>query len=453
MKGAARQPAASQSGRIPRTLTTARRHIKPMQDAVPVALAAAAFLLAAVAPVSPQEQVSPAQLQSLENALAKSEQDRKQMQARREALLQEHAALSGRLVAAANQLREAEIVADATAHRVKNLQAEKAAIALDLASRQDVLSEVLAGLLRLEQNPPPALVVSPRDVLAALRSAMLFGTLAPELRQAAADLQSKLADLGATESRLKMQIAIQERVLADLAQSRAALARLTDEKRALAGSLDIDIEAEEARSRELAEKARTLRELLERIAAEEARKAEKEARRLALAARRSALAALPKTDFSAQRGKLGYPAVGRIIKRFGEDTGLGRPIDGIVIATAPRAAVTSPATGLVEFAGPFRTYGEMVIVNPGTGYLVLLAGLGRVSVSPGQPVSAGEPVATMGESAATMALAKDLTLTTTPMLYVEFRKNGEPVDPTPWWAGLPQPTAAQPLNENQGAMR
>jgi murein hydrolase activator len=124
-----------------------------------------------------------------------------------------------------------------------------------------------------------------------------------------------------------------------------------------------------------------------------------------------------------------------------------------VIATAPSVTITSPAAGLVEFSGPFRSYGEMVIINPGKDYLILLAGLGRVSVSPGQAVKAGEPVASMGEKPVAMALSKDLTLATTPMLYVEFRKNGEPVDPTPWWAGPAPDAKPKPATANQEAMR
>jgi murein hydrolase activator len=95
----------------------------------------------------------------------------------------------------------------------------------------------------------------------------------------------------------------------------------------------------------------------------------------------------------------------------------------------------------------------MVIINPGKDYLILLAGLGRVSVSPGQAVKAGEPVASMGEKPVAMALSKDLTLATTPMLYVEFRKNGEPVDPTPWWAGPAPDAKPKPATANQEAMR
>ena len=414
-----------------------------------------ALVCAMPQPSGAEEKPSPSDLLSVENALEQSELRQKDLDERRSALIAEEEQLSDRLVTVARQLREGEEKAATAATRIKSLQEEKAKISLDLAQRQDVLSEVLAGLQRLEQNPPPALVVRPHDVLAALRSAMLFGTLAPELRQAAGELQDRLARLVETETALQDEKAAQDTVLATLASANADMQRLVEEKRSLAKSLNVDLEGEKKRTLELAAKADSLRDLLKRLAEDEAKaaaaKSKAEAEKLALDQRRKALAAVPRVNFAELKGQLAYPAGGRIAKRFGDDTGLGHPLDGIVIATGPDATVTSPATGLVEFAGPFRSYGEMVIVNPGKDYLILLIGLSQVAVSPGQPVKAGEPVAKMGEKPVALALAKDLTLATTPMLYVEFRKNGEPVDPAPWWAG-PVPEA-KPATENQEAMR
>jgi septal ring factor EnvC (AmiA/AmiB activator) len=418
-------------------------------------VAALALLSGAAAPALAEETPSPAGLLAVENALEQSELRQKDLSTRRSGLLEEEEQLSAELVAVAQKLRDGEQEVAAAAQRIKSLEAAKARLSLDLAARQDILSEVLAGLQRLEQNPPPALVVNPHDVLGALRSAMLFGTLAPELRQAAGELQEKLADLAGTETRLRDEIATQGKTLAGLATARSEMTRLAKEKRELAAALNLDLETEKKNSLALAGKATTLRELLESIAEKAAKEAEQrtklEAERLAAEQRRKALAAIPRTDFADLRGQLAYPAGGQIAKRFGDDTGLGQALDGIVISTAPAAMVTSPVTGLVEFAGPFRSYGEMVIINPGKGYLILLAGLGQLNIGPGVPVKAGEPVATMGEKPIAMALAKDLTLATTPMLYVEFRKNGEPVDPTPWWAAA-QPQA-KPTIENQEAMR
>ena len=117
---------------------------------------------------------------------------------------------------------------------------------------------------------------------------------------------------------------------------------------------------------------------------------------------------------------------------FGALDGLGGTEKGLSIASRASAQVTAPCDGWVVYAGPFRSYGQLLILNAGGGYHVLLAGMERISVDLGQFVLTGEPVAVMGggpQSAAAIA-----TGSSQPVLYIEFRKDGAPVDPSPWWA-------------------
>jgi septal ring factor EnvC (AmiA/AmiB activator) len=88
----------------------------------------------------------------------------------------------------------------------------------------------------------------------------------------------------------------------------------------------------------------------------------------------------------------------------------------------------------VHFAGPYRGYGQLVILNVGNGYQVVLAGMGKLSVEIGQFVLAGEPLGNLGLSPA-ITLGENVA-SSRPSLYVEFRKDSAPVDPSPWW--LPQ---------------
>ena len=421
-----------------------------MTRAISVLLAGLVLLLGAALGVA-EEQPSPADLLATEKQLEQSELRQKELDEKLDASIREEETLSGKLVQVASELRDEEQRLRQAETKVAALQKDRAKLNLELAERQDELSDVLAGLQRLEQNPPPALAVRPLDVLAALRSAMLFGTLAPDLKRAAENVQTRLATLADMETRLAEETRAKEEALLALAGTRGDMNRLIEEKRALAKSLKLDIEGERKRSEALARKAETLRDLLAALAAEEAKRAAEESKaekeRLAAEQRRKELANVPKIAFADAKGQLAYPASGQIAKRFGEDTGLGHPLDGIVIATTGEADVTSPVQGRVEFSGPFRSYGEMVIINPGSGYLVLLAGLGQVNVAPGQSVMAGEPVGRMGKKPQALALAKDLPLLGNPVLYIEFRKNGDPVDPTPWWSG-PEPKFA-----NKEAMR
>ena len=100
------------------------------------------------------------------------------------------------------------------------------------------------------------------------------------------------------------------------------------------------------------------------------------------------------------------------------------------VASAPSAA---PADGWVVYAGPFRSYGQVLILNAGDGYHIVLAGMERIDAALGQFVLGGEPVAVMGSTR--LASIGDVDHTSAqPILYVEFRKDGNSIDSAPWWA-------------------
>jgi septal ring factor EnvC (AmiA/AmiB activator) len=147
----------------------------------------------------------------------------------------------------------------------------------------------------------------------------------------------------------------------------------------------------------------------------------------------------PKIAFADTRGMLPLPATGKLLKAFGAPDGLGSTEKGLSIATRPSTPVSAPADGWVAFSGPYRTYGQLLIINAGGGYYIVLAGMERISVEVGQFVLAGEPVATMGDGSARTASAVAIGASqplgaAQPILYVEFRKDGAAIDPGPWWA-------------------
>ena len=201
------------------------------------------------------------------------------------------------------------------------------------------------------------------------------------------------------------------------------------------------LDAERARALQLARQADNLKDLIGRIEQEIAASA-----RAAAAARaerpvdpKNSLAALqdpgrlsPAIAFASAKKTLPLPLNGIKIREFGMPDGLGGTEKGLSVASRAGAQVTAPCDGWVVYAGPFRSYGQLLILNAGGGYHVLLAGMERISVDLGQFVLTGEPVAIMGggpQSAAAVA-----TGSSQPILYIEFRKDGVPVDPSPWWA-------------------
>jgi murein hydrolase activator len=386
------------------------------------------------------------ELKTLQENVEQSAVKQEALEAEIAAQVAEQEVLSKKLVAVAADMRGAEERAAVAIEKQKGLQKEKADLGLALALQQDELSGILAGLQSLERDPPPALVASPGDVLDALRGAMLFGTVVPELRDKALQLRGRLEALVAIDQKLSDEATAEREALASLSASRRELSQVLDDRKKSLKQSESILAQEQDRARAVAAKAQSTRELIMKllaareIAAVAERKAEDE--RLALArAEEERLRKLAELPMSQAIGKLGLPVAGSIIMPFGADTGLGQGsylgLDGIVIATAPQSVVTSPVRGRIEFAGPFRSYGTMVIVNAGEGFLVLLSGLAEAQVQAGQDVLAGEPVGVTADlatsTAQAAAVAKDLTRDGKPVLYVEFRKNGDPVDPAPWW--------------------
>jgi murein hydrolase activator len=139
----------------------------------------------------------------------------------------------------------------------------------------------------------------------------------------------------------------------------------------------------------------------------------------------------PALAFESAKGLLAFPVNGTKIRDFGSSDSAGGVEKGISLAARSGAQVTTPCDGWVVYAGPFRSYGQLLILNTGGGYHVLIAGMERISVNIGQFVLTGEPVATMGTTSQVASiLAPNVSQ---PVLYVEFRKDGTPIDPSPWW--------------------
>jgi septal ring factor EnvC (AmiA/AmiB activator) len=139
----------------------------------------------------------------------------------------------------------------------------------------------------------------------------------------------------------------------------------------------------------------------------------------------------PQIPFIEAKGLLPLPAQGRRVLKFGDKTQFGSHSKGLVLETRQGGQVVSPSDGWIVYAGEFRSYGQLLIINAGGGYHILLAGLSQIDVQMGQFVLAGEPVGVM---AAVARSADGNTQGNAPVLYIEFRKNQEPIDPDPWWA-------------------
>ena len=349
--------------------------------------------------------------------------------------------ISAKLIDLGTKLRNQEAELAAEDQRIGALESQSITLSSDLAAKQDELSVLLSGLMRLQQNPPPAMVVEPEDVLKALRGAMMFGAVVPDFQQKAKDLKDKLDELQAIKQDTEAEKAKQQAAMAALSASSVELAALQQQKSQFTQQAKQSLLSEKQNASALADKSKTLQQLLTEL--QKAREDE-ERRKTAETKAASEAAAKAEADrvealrgplklLSSLKGKLPYPVQGSIIRHFGDATGLGTTLEGVAFNALPHANVITPVDGKVEFAGPFRSYGQLLILNAGEGYLVLLAGMKQISAELGQTVRIGEPVGVMGVEPTAPALLGEVAEHSHPVFYVEFRKNDQPVDPTTWW--------------------
>jgi septal ring factor EnvC (AmiA/AmiB activator) len=359
-----------------------------------------------------------------------------------ESLSEDRRKLNQQLIDTAARVREVEASVVAAEARLKPLDENERTIRRSFEERRAVIAEILAALQRIGRQPPPALMVRPEDALQAVRTAITLGAVLPGMRAQAEALAGDLADL----LRVRKEISEERRRLsADLAMlgtEQLRMSLLIEERQRKQGEAEKALDSERQRAVALSRQVDNLRDLIAKLEQElnSAARAARAAARSADDAKtdtRPSLATLkdpgrlaPAVAFVSTRGNLPLPVNGVKIREFGAADAVGGTEKGLSLAARPGAQVTAPCDGWVVYAGTFRSYGQLLILNAGGGYHILLAGMERISVDLGQFVLAGEPVAVMGgpQLSAVAASSKQ------PVLYVEFRKDGTPVDPSPWWA-------------------
>ena len=360
------------------------------------------------------------------------------------AIGQDRSKLSQQLIDIATQVRSVETRISETEAGLRPLDSREQAVRATLDSRRTEIVEVLAALQRAGRRTPPALLVRPEDALESLRTAMLLGSVVPELRGRAEKLAADLGELVSLRQRIATKRDELARDRDRLKDDSVRLAALVEERQRKQSAIEKDVEAEGARAINLSRQVEGLQGLITKME-QDLKSAAKAAATASLQGAPAApggkpnLGALkdparltPAIAFASARGLFAFPVNGRKIREFGGSDGSGGVEKGISLTTKAGAQVTTPCDGWVVYAGPFRSYGQLLILNAGGGYHVLIAGMERISVNIGQFVLTGEPVATMGSTSQVASILA--TTASQPVLYVEFRKDGTPIDSGPWWA-------------------
>ncbi|WP_420139749.1 murein hydrolase activator EnvC family protein [Sphingomonas sp.] len=257
------------------------------------------------------------------------------------------------LALAAAPLSQASVEA-----RLRDLDRAVRAQEAQLAAQQAPLAALLATAQRLALRPPAMALAKPETIDEMVRTRALIAALAPEIRRRTAALRRDIVKTAALRAETEQMLAalLDSRFRAAPAQNDAVIDRL----KALPGPTSTDIQ------------------------------------------------------YPRPVGAYRLPAPGTVLVGMGEQSDVGVRARGLTLQTPPGATVSAPARGRVAYAGPFRGYGDIVILDHGHGWTTLLAGLELVTASGGDIVDAGRPV---GHMARTM-----------PRLTIELHHAGRPVD-------------------------
>jgi len=422
-----------------------------------VAVAAVGGLpLLALAQGAPATEDARKLLEAEKSRLEATQKRTKELQADYDKIAAERERNNARLIETGKLIHQSEARLSLIESKLGELEAQQTHVRGTLEQRHATISTLLAAMQRMGRNPPPVMITRREDALAMVRSAMLLASAFPELSGQALSLAQQLKDLAGVMKSIRSEGEKLKAETALLSNARTRLAALQETRRQSLSErrAELDRVSEAAASH-----VKTVEELMARLDKEVAERTplgayEKEVAAIEQLAKsqdgqedKRATAVLapsgdrvamlapgrikPEIPFAQAKGMLQLPAQGRRVLAFGEKTQYGTQSKGIGIQTRYAGQVVSPCDGWIVYAGEFRAYGQLLIINGGTGYHILLAGLSQIDVQFGQFVLIGEPVGVMSAAAkSSQAKAQDGG----PILYIELRKDGRSIDPDPWWS-------------------
>ena len=360
-------------------------------------------ILAALAVAAAALIQQPAFGQSVEGARLRGEQaklnNREVMRAQAQTLSKEVEDLRAELILLGRSQALGEGRAARERAQLQGLHKREKALLQSLGRNRSQLSRLLGALQLYQRDPPPPLFVHARSARNAARAAVLMKAVTPELEARGKVLSARTE---AVRKVRRQAAAASETLLlteSEVEDRRSRIERLIAEKSALEGRLLADAAAEEEAARRLAANASSLSDLA------------------------GDLAARGRPGAGLQLVQLVQPVQGRLVRRFGERAGRGQA-EGVTWRTQASAQVLAPTDARVEYVGPLKGYGLIVILRAGDAYQVVLAGLDQAASGAGRSVAAGEPIGRMSGDGSE--------------LYLEVRREGEPVDPGRWLAGSSQ---------------
>jgi septal ring factor EnvC (AmiA/AmiB activator) len=375
--------------------------------------------------------------------LEQIEAEQRELQRDAALLTSNRARMQDRLIETARSMRVAERRLTEIEARLAEARSKVAEQEEVLVARSQEMSELFALMQRMSRNPPPVMITRSGDAFKMIRSGMVLANFYADVEKLAAEITTEIDSLNAAVREAEAQETRRRTEQSEYARLKSQIDLLLVENQEQLRANKERMEALKQAVKIHTAAMKDLRDIVPRLDAEVAKNSELGAYEQELASGRQELVpdvkkvALlqpgrmkPSIPFAQAKGLLPLPAEGPVVARFGQSRD-GIESKGLQIKTRAAAQVTAPADGWIVYAGEFRAYGQLLIINAGGGYHILLAGMERIQAEVGQFVLAGEPVATMG--GVQQARPKDEP-GIQPTLYVELRKDQQPVDPAPWWS-------------------
>ena len=366
---------------------------------------------------------SSAELEKLQAQLKEEQKNQTELHEKALTIAAEVSSVKQQMVKAATQVQNNEETLTALEKNLNELQDKKEQVENRLNARENQIIILMSGLQKMAVYPPEAVFFAPQNPVDNLRSSLILQSTQKPLRATADKLKQELNKLASLQAAIKAQAAQIKLAANRLETERGRMEKLMQQKSILQSHFEFESKDAKKKAESLGKQAKSLEDLLAKLEKEKQRKMKKLAD---AAARQKPILAIPTPSpvagaFQKSLGSLPLPARGRIIQRYGDKTLGGGSAKGLTMQTRSNAQVISPFDGTVLFADEFKGYGKLIIIEHGDGYHSLLSGLNQIDCTVGQNVLTGEPVGRMSAN-------------TSDKLYMEFRQNGQPVNPERWFA-------------------
>jgi septal ring factor EnvC (AmiA/AmiB activator) len=423
-----------------------------------------------VAAAHGQATPTPQELNAIQKQIEQSKAQQDELKAKAAALDKEIADLQAAAVKAAHEVQDTESQVTELEDTLSALSDEEKEKSAALEAERARLTQAVLALQRLSTQPREALLFSSETPIDAARTARLLGIITPELDARARSLQSDLNELHEMREQMAQERDQLAKAVTKLAKENDRLSDLIRKKGQAQKSTLAESASAQNKLEKLAGQAKNLQDLIDRLNKAKAETGpaaapEPSSQQMVSATASPSAVGPGSAPTTAQRmqqpanfrnfpdaGRIDArnpifaPARGRILTHFGDATDTGGQSKGLVLETRPGAQIVAPFDGRIAFEGPFRSYGQILIIEHGGGYHTVLAGLDRVDAVVGQWLLAGEPLGSMAPVGAPQGTG-DVSPAGRPKLYLELRRNGQPVDPVPWFGTAEIKTDTQAVNK------